>query len=50
MEEGWEAAVFSSIYLSPIQAESEPFHPREGGAGGRKTSQRESPCLIDIIS
>lgn len=34
MEEGWEAAVFSSIYLSPTQAESEPFHPREGRGGG----------------
>lgn len=29
MGEGWEAALFSNIYLSPIQAEGEPFHPKK---------------------
>ena len=55
MEVGWEVALFSNIYLSPIQADSEPFHPRECVCVCvcvcvSTASWRESSCLIDVIS
>lgn len=48
MEERWEAAVFSSIYLSPIQAESHFIQGRAMGVwGGGEYNNPEGVTMLD---